>query len=118
MNTVETYTVRLYMGGSLESAKEYIRNFVYHEGLCVTIEPTTFIYTGGEEAGVVIGFVNYPRFPADGPTIFARAMKMAQGLMPHLNQESALLVATDKTEWLRVEPPGARQSPLKKSKPI
>lgn len=111
MSIVKTYTVRLYIGGSLESAKEYIRKSVYHEGLCVTIEPTTFIYTGGEESGIVVGFVNYPRFPTDGPTIFARALKMAKGLMPHLNQESALLVATDKTEWLQVEPPGARPIP-------
>lgn len=104
---VETYVVRLYMAGSLETAKEVIRKTCYEEGLCVTIEPTTFIYTGGEESGVVVGFVNYPRYPSKPEDLLQRARTMAERLMPAMNQKSALLVASDRTEWLTKEPPGA-----------
>lgn len=108
MKTIETYTARLYMAGDIDHAKRLIRDRVYQQGLCVTIEPTVFIYTGGEEAGFVVGFVNYPRFPSDPGQIFARAVEMAEQLVPALNQKSALVVGSDKTAWVTIEPPGAR----------
>lgn len=42
-HTVETFIVRLYMGGNIEQAKQVLRRECYppNEGLCVTIEPTT-----------------------------------------------------------------------------
>ena len=106
---VPTYTVRLYMAGDINSAKYILRMKCWHVGLCVTIEPTTFIYTGGEEAGFVIGFVNYPRFPKTPSEIYERAHSMAHSLMPVLNQSTALLVATDKTVWIKIKPPGAKE---------
>jgi hypothetical protein len=65
VSEVPTYAVRLYIAGDVETAKRWLRHECWREGLCVTIEPTTFIYTGGEEDGFVVGFVNYPRFPTD-----------------------------------------------------
>jgi ferredoxin len=55
VKTEETYTVRLYLSGPVEVAKQVLREECMREGLCVTIEPTTYIYTGGEEAGYVVG---------------------------------------------------------------
>lgn len=105
MKDVPTYTVRLYMAGDIEQAKACLRSECYARGLCVTIEPTTFIYTGGEEEGFCIGFVNYPRFPSDPSELRARALGIAELLLPLLNQKSALLVASDRTLWLNIEPP-------------
>ena len=103
---VDTYTVRLYMAGDINNAKQLLRAECYppNDGLCVTIEPTTFIYTGGEEAGFVVGFVNYPRFPKNPEAVYERAKAIAERLIPALSQWSALLVATDKTEWLNCRP--------------
>lgn len=98
------------MAGPIETAKQVIRDVCYYEGLCVTVDPTTFIYTGGEETGVAIGFVNYPRFPSKPEELLQRARAMAEKLIPAMNQKSALLVAPDKTEWILVEPPGAPTS--------
>lgn len=106
-NTVETFTAKVYIAGDINAAKAVIRHTCYYEGLCVTVEPTTFIYTGGEEAGVVIGFVNYPRFPTTGKELVQRALDMMQKLIPALNQKSALLVASDYTSWMTIDPPGA-----------
>jgi hypothetical protein len=107
MTTVPTYTVRLYMAGDIDHAKRLLRDECYNRGLCVTVEATTFIYTGGEESGFVVGFVNYPRFPSEFGVLLARAVAIAKKLVPALNQKSALLVAPDETMWLTIDPPGA-----------
>lgn len=107
---VPTYTVRLYMAGDIERAKCLLRAECYppNEGLCVTVEPTTFIYTGGQETGFVVGFVNYPRFPKPAAELFARARQIAERLIPALCQWSALLAASDRTVWLNARPDGQR----------
>jgi hypothetical protein len=56
----------------------------------------------------VVGFVNYPRFPSEPDVLFERAKRLAGRLVPALNQRSALLVAPDRTEWVTIDPPGAR----------
>lgn len=104
--TVETYTIRLCMAGDIESAKRLLRQACYppNEGLCVTISPTTFIYTGGEEAGFEVGFVNYPRFPTTPDQLWGRALAIANGLISSLCQWSALLIGPDRTEWINRRP--------------
>lgn len=69
-------------------------------GLCVTIEPTDFIYTGGEEAGYVVGLINYPRFPDTPGGINARAEELMQKLLEGTHQHSALLMTPDETVWI------------------
>lgn len=105
-----TYTVRLYMAGDIERAKQLLRAECYppNEGLCVTVEPTTFIYTGGEESGFVVGFVNYPRFPTKPQELVRRATGIAGRLITGLCQWSALLVCPDETVWLNARPEGQR----------
>lgn len=88
------------MSGPIEIAKQYLRAECLREGLCVTIEPTTFIYAGGAEAGFVVGFVNYPRFPQMFGAINDRAMQVAEGLLDATHQHSALLVAPDYSRWV------------------
>lgn len=106
---MNTYTVRVYMAGPIDAAKAVLRKVCYLESLCVTVEPTTFIYTGGEEDGVVVGFVDYPKHPSTRGDVYARARRVALAMMPELNQKTALLVATDKTERLELLPPGTSQ---------
>lgn len=108
MTEVPTYTVLLKMAGDIDHAKQILRDECYHEGLCVTIDPTTFIYTGGEESGFVVGFVNYPRFPSAPVQLLARAVQIAEKLISALNQKTALLIAPDKTQWVKIDPPGVR----------
>ena len=71
--TATTHIIRLYLSGPIEIAKQAIRAETLRAGLCVTIEPTTFIYTGGEEIGYVVGLVNYPRFPVTPDALVTRA---------------------------------------------
>jgi len=99
-HTVDTYWARLYLSGPIEVAKQIIRAECLREGLCVTIEPTTFIYTGGEEAGYVVGLLNYPRFPCSEHTLDARADDLMQKLMVGTHQHSCLMATPHATRWV------------------
>ena len=67
---------------------------------CVTVTETNYIYTGDEEAGVIVGFINYGRFPAEPEAIFARAYDLALKLIEGLKQQSTSIQAPDKTLWI------------------
>jgi hypothetical protein len=95
-----TYWVKIYSSGSIESAKDVIRKDCLEEGLCVTIEPTLFIYSGGEEFGFVVGLINYPRFPATKESIFARAHSLAEKILAASFQRSILIMSPDETMWI------------------
>lgn len=98
--TTPTHTVRLYLSGPIEVAKQVIREHVLAHPQCVTIEPTTFIYTGGEEQGYVVGLLDYPRFPSTPQEITEYARDLARKLLDATFQHSALIVAPDTTEWI------------------
>jgi hypothetical protein len=95
---VPTYWARIYMSGPIDVAKHTIREECLREGLCVTVEPMTYIYTGGEEAGFVVGLINYPRFPSTPEAITERARGLLQKLLESTFQRSALLMTPEKTE--------------------
>lgn len=98
--TEPTYVVRLYLSGPIEVAKQICRVECLREGLCVTVEPTTFIYTGGEESGYVVGLVNYPRFPATPDALQERARDLMLKLLDGTAQHSALMVAPESSVWV------------------
>jgi hypothetical protein len=97
--TAPTYTATIYMAGDIEQAKQVCRQFCCAVGLCVTIEPTTYIYTGGEERGFRVGLLNYPRFPAEPALILDRARELARNLLDVLCQHSYSIVTSAETEW-------------------
>lgn len=105
MKTVPTYQASIFMAGEIETAKRWLRRHCYERGLCVTVTPTAFIYTGGEEHGFVVGLVNYPRFPGTPAAIRARAVQIAQALIVECCQRTALVVASDETTWIEVPVP-------------
>lgn len=105
-----TFTARIYVAGDRAIAEQACRDFCFEVGLCVTVEPTRYIYTGGDEAGVVVGLVNYPRFPSDPESIRAKAKQLATLLMERCCQWSALVVCPDQTEWITRRPAEGRHA--------
>lgn len=97
---VQTFWAKIYLSGSIEVAKQIIRKYCLDIGLCVTIEPTTFIYTGGEETGFVVGLINYPRFPMDFIEIKSKAFSLAHELLEGTYQHSVLIMLPDETTWI------------------
>jgi len=100
VETSMTYWVRIYMSGPIEVAKQVVRAACLREGLCVTVEPTTFIYTGGEESGYVVGLLNYPRFPTTEENLRTRARDLMMELLEATFQHSGLMMTPGATEWV------------------
>lgn len=109
MRTTDTFTAVIHIAGDVETAKRWIRRYCYEHGFCVTVTPSTFIYTGGEETGFQVGLVNYPRFPTPPDVLEVTAVKIARALMVECCQKTALVVMPTRTVWISEDPPGMRR---------
>lgn len=98
--TAPTCVATVYVAGEYADAVASLRRQCIEDGLCVTITPTKFVYTGGAEDGVAVGFINYPRFPKTPEEIMARAVGVAERLIVDLYQLSASIVGPTETVWL------------------
>lgn len=93
-----TYWATIYISGPLSVIEQTCRQECM-KGLCVTVDPTRFIYTGGEETGAAIGLVNYPRFPVSNEDLYLKAECLALTLLETTCQHSVMIVTPDKTVW-------------------
>lgn len=109
--TAEAFRVRIYLSGPQAVIEQECRAECLREGLCVTVEPTRFIYTGGEETGCVVGLLSYPRFPTTKDSLRKRAEALALRLLAATHQHSVLVVSDEEAAWFSVrEEPLARAS--------
>jgi hypothetical protein len=101
MDTRYAYTTRIdiWLCGNKEVIAQACREYCYKVGLCVTVQEADFIYTGGEEKGVRIGLVNYPRLPSSHDDIWQKAYDLADILIERACQHSVLLVGDTQTVW-------------------
>ncbi len=104
-----TWTAQIYCGlrpgytPSLHSPRVPLRvcqEYCDRVNLCVTVTPTTFLYTGGSEPGVIVGLINYPRFPAEPAALKARDLELAGLLKQRLGQLRVTVVMPDETVTL------------------
>lgn len=100
-----TFTVEIYLAGNFQEIERVCAEYCMR-GLCVSIEPVKFVYTGGREDGAVVRLVNYPRFPADREAMREKARELADRLATFCCQWSALLVDQEQTEWRTTRPEG------------
>lgn len=104
MTISPTIRFDIFIAGGLEQAKQVCREHCFDVGLCVTVEPVSYIYTGGEEAGVRVGLINYPRFPSTQDELCGKAGALADLLMRRLHQHSYSIVGPDETRWFSRRP--------------
>lgn len=97
---VPSYPVSIFIAGDYEAAHAICSRHCDDVGLCVTVTRTSYVYTGGAVGGVIVGLINYPRFPAAPETLLSRAMALAGDLLHGLRQESFTIQAPDKTIWI------------------
>jgi hypothetical protein len=103
--TVESYTVRIWMAGDYDDARRVVRQFCANEGACFALTRADFIYSGGEESGVMATLIHYPRFPSTPQALWAKAHRLAAEMAIALCQKSYSVEASDKTEWVQVALP-------------
>jgi hypothetical protein len=102
--TVESYPVSIFIAGDPNEAADCCRAYCDEVGYCVTVSQALYVFRGGEEEGVVIGLINYGRFPAEPEAIFQHAYRLGERLCAELKQESYTIQATDKTLWVSHRP--------------
>jgi len=109
MVTVDTFWAKIYLGCKhtetgiiypIEMVKEICQKHCDEIGLCVTVTPTEYIYTDGNEPGAEIGLINYPRFPSTPEVVRKRAIELAQILKRKTQQHRVSIMMPDETVML------------------
>ena len=91
--------IKIFIAGDIVQIKQVVRMYCQETGFCVTVTPTSYIYTGGEEEGVIIGVINYPRFPQEPLSLFIRAYRLGKRIMRKCNQKSFTVAGPKQTWW-------------------
>ena len=100
----KTYFAVIYIAGEEHRIKDICAKYC-QVGLCVSIQKTDYIYTGGQQSGFSITLINYPRFACSNDEIYTKAEELAKILIVDAYQESCTILCNDKTVFLsnRVE---------------
>lgn len=109
MKQCPTFTASIYVGRRKHYG-EYItttnigrrlcQDFCDAVGLCVTFTETEFIYKNGNEPGLIVGLINYPRFPDAELNIKVKALELARALLIAYEQLKVSVVFPDETIML------------------
>jgi hypothetical protein len=97
--TAPSWPVSIFIAGDYEAAHEACQRYCDDVGLCVTVTRTSYVYTGGAEGGIIVGLINYPRFPSTADTLFERAVDLGNWLRRALKQESFSVQTPTATTW-------------------
>ncbi len=95
----KTENVKIYIAGDFKAIKEIAQSYCDCVGFCVSIWDCDYIYTGGNERGVVVNLINYPRFPKSKQEIFKHAFDLAILIKDGANQESFSIETSEQTFW-------------------
>ena len=95
----DSFILSVHMAGDFASAKSIIQRYAADFGMCVSLTKQSYVYTGGCEDGVVVGFINYPRFPKEPEVIVSEAKDLAFHMAIELGQSSYSIVTPEKTFW-------------------
>ena len=80
-----------------ESTIKVCQEYCNDLGLCLSVTDTTFVYTNGNEPGLIIGLINYPRFTSTQHILKQKAIKLAEILLKKLKQERITVVCSDES---------------------
>jgi len=105
----KSYNVQIWVGlrvgysdevHPIKDVEELVDEYVNEIKDCVTITPTQFRYVNGNEPGVIVGYINYPRFPQPPEELTKRALELGEILMCGLGQNRVSVTTPDKTYML------------------
>ncbi|ASV44595.1 hypothetical protein [Agrobacterium phage Atu_ph04] len=86
--SVPAIRVLIFMAGDIAKAKKICQEYCDAVGLCVTVDSTEYVYSGGSESGFTIGLINYARFPKTREDVWHHARTLAVHLLNDLDQLS------------------------------
>lgn len=104
--SAETVTARVWIASDYDAARAFTRQWCAARGACWALSPVDYVYTGGEERGLVATLIHYPRFPRAAPAVEipAEAREFGEALMRALGQSSFTVEAPDATVFVSRRP--------------
>lgn len=99
LNSVCTSYANIWIAGNYTEAVELCSRYCNARGLCVAVSSVRYLYTGGDEYGVCVRLINYPRYPSTPPNIRAHAEALGALLRAGLGQESYTIEYPSETVW-------------------
>ena len=109
MSSVPTFIATIYVGSRIQYSEELIplevgeavvQEYVNEIGQCFTVTRTEYIYKNGREPGLIVGCINYPRFPKQFYDLKAQVRVLARYLLDAMRQQRVSIVFPDETEML------------------
>lgn len=106
---MKSYNVQIWVGlkngysntvHTIDNVRTICDAWVNEVGDCVTITPTEYRYVKGNEPGVVVGYIQYPRFPRSKKEIRRRALELGRRLMAGLSQYRVTVTTPNKSYML------------------
>jgi len=107
--SLETITAKIFLGlregygdrvHNIDEVKDFLQRYTDRISLCLTVTPTTFIYKDGREDGVIIGLINYPRFPTTREKLKQTAEEIANMCKEEYKQNRVSIEYQDQTVML------------------
>lgn len=99
------YAVDIYLGLGVKDGllntdhvKRVIKKFCDDEKIGLSYHANFFIYPNGEEPGLVLHLINYPRFPDTNENILKKAVKLAEMLKKECEQERVIIETPDEVK--------------------
>ena len=96
--------ISIFIAGNYDRAVSSARQYCDKVGLCVTVTKTNYVYTDGSEEGVIIGLINYPRFPKKEFDLLDHATAIGNKLLKDLGQKSFSIQTPHDTIWYSYRP--------------
>lgn len=96
MLNANSYPIKIYIAGDWNMAQQACREWA-ERGACVTVQKCEYIYTGGQESGIIVGMINYPPFKKTPDELIEEAKELANHLKERLHQNSYTIEAPDNT---------------------
>jgi len=109
MKYQETIEAKLFVGlregytenyKSLSDFYDFLRKYIKRGDFAITVTSTRFFYQTGEEEGVIIGMINYPRFPLSKDAIKNIIIDLGYSLMKEFNQYRTTVIIGNDTYML------------------
>jgi len=93
-------TYHIWIAGDYNRARFGCNNYCSSRGACFALTRVDYIFSGGEEAGVRVTIINYPRFPKSPDELKNTAIEMAYYLMAYLNQTSCSVEGPEESVFI------------------
>lgn len=101
---VDTWSLNIWIAGDPLKAHDICQSYCDTVSFCVSVTPTSYAYKGGHEVGVIVGLINYPRFPSTSEEMFDHAKSLGIQLMEGLGQQSFTIETPAETWWFSIRP--------------